>query len=133
MLMILETRDRAVMTDEDAERLVDALRAEVGEALRVVATYDEDGYEAFYVREDAAPRVRDRADAVHEDLVLQGLGRGHLEDLFDAGPLQCSMHRFDELTAFHFATGEFEGLFVSVDSGADVPLASFAGTCKEFL
>ncbi|QLH84890.1 hypothetical protein HZS54_03090 [Halosimplex pelagicum] len=99
----------------------------------MVATYDRDGYNPVYVAPGAEERVRSQADRVHDELVLQGLGRGHLEDLFDAGDLQCSIHRFDDLTAFHFASGEFSGLFVSVDSEADLPLATFSETCKEYV
>jgi hypothetical protein len=40
------------------------------------------------------------------------------------------MHRFDDLTAFHVVGGDRTGLFVGIDSDADVPLASFAETCK---
>jgi hypothetical protein len=121
------------MADADASATVDALKAHAGEALRVVATYDEAGYDALYVRDGLEQRMTAQADAVHDELVLQGLGRGHLEDLFGAGELECSMHRFEELTAFHFAAGEFTGLFVSIDADADVPLATFAETCKAHL
>jgi len=117
----------------DRELLLGELRATAGEALRVVATYDRDGYDPVYVREDVSERLGGRADAVHEELVLQGIGREYLEDLFDAGDLQCSMHRFDELTAFHFVAAEYTGLFVSVDSDAEVSLASFAETCKRYM
>jgi len=65
--------------------------------------------------------------------VLQGVGRGHLESLFRAGDLHCSVHRFDDLTAFHFLDSEYTGLFVSIDSDADVRLASFADTCRDFV
>ncbi|WP_436908774.1 hypothetical protein [Halosimplex marinum] len=121
------------MVIDDADALVAALREVAGDALRVVATYDRDGYDPVYVAPSAEQRVRSQAERVHDELVLQGLGRGHLEDLFDAGDLQCSIHRFDEVTAFHFASGEFSGLFVSVDSEADLPLATFSETCKEHL
>ncbi|MFB6138963.1 MAG: hypothetical protein ABEJ26_00850 [Halosimplex sp.] len=121
------------MVADDEAALTDALRELAGDSLRVVATYDRDGYDPVYVRSDAEDRVRSRGDRVHDELVLQGIGRGHLEDLFDAGDLQCSVHRFDDVTAFHFAAGEFSGLFVSVDSDADLPLATFAETCKGFL
>jgi hypothetical protein len=70
------------------------------------------------------------ADDLHDDLILQGIGRDRLEDVFDAGSLHCSMHRFDDLAAFHFVAGAFSGLFVSVDADADVSLGSFADTCK---
>ncbi|WP_415379187.1 hypothetical protein [Halosimplex sp. TS25] len=121
------------MVAGDKGALVDALRDAVGDDLRLAATYDEDGYEVFYSRPEVEARAEEHADRVHDELVLQGLGRGHLEDLFAAGRLECSIHRFEELTAFHFATGEFTGLFVSVDSEADLPLATFAETCTEFL
>jgi|GEM_PF-473073 len=120
-----------VLTDRDA--LLDALEAQAGDALRVIATYDRAGYDPVYVRDDVAGRLTSRADAVHDELVLQGIGRGHLEDLFGAGDLECSMHRFEEMTAFHFAAGEFTGLFVSLDPDADVPLATFAEACKRYV
>ena len=121
------------MDIDDEDALVAALRELAGDALRVVATYDREGYAPIYVAPWAVERVRSRGEQVHDELVLQGLGRGHLEDLFGAGDLQCSVHRFDDLTAFHFASGEFSGLFVSVDSEADLPLATFSETCKEHL
>ena len=117
----------------DRESLLRELRAAIGDALRVVATYDRNGYDPVYVRENVADRVNERADAVHEELVLQGIGQEYLEDLFGAGDLQCSMHRFDELTAFHFAAAEHTGLFISLDSGADISLASFAEACKRHM
>ncbi|SEW05185.1 hypothetical protein [Halobacterium jilantaiense] len=107
------------------------LRAEAGDALRVVATYDPDGYDLVYCRDDVTERTADRAPAIHDDLVLQGVGREHLESLFEAGDLHCSVHRFDDLTAFHFLASEYTGLFVSVDNDADVRLASFADACRE--
>ncbi|WP_248897868.1 hypothetical protein [Haloplanus halobius] len=121
------------MLVEDREEFVTALREDVDAGLRVVAEYDADGYDAFYVRDDIRPRLPDVAEELHEDLVLQGIGRDRLEDLFSAGPLHCSVHRFEELTAFHFTAGEFTGLFVSVDSDAPIPLNSFASTCKSRL
>jgi len=109
------------------------LREAAGDALRVVATYDTDGYDLAYCRDDVTGRMDDVASDIHDDLVLQGVGREHLESLFDAGRLHCSVHRFDDLTAFHFLDTEYTGLFVSIDSDADVRLASFADTCRESL
>ncbi|MFB6269915.1 MAG: hypothetical protein ABEH83_08235 [Halobacterium sp.] len=109
--------------------LVETLQGHAGDSLRVVAEYDRDGYEIKYARDDVGARLADVAEAVHRDLVLEGISREHLEDLFRAGDLHCTMHRFDEITAFHFPDAEYTGLFVSVDSDADVPLATFADTC----
>jgi hypothetical protein len=109
------------------------LRDEAGDALRVVATYDPDGYDLVYCREDVTERTADVGPDIHDDLVLQGVGRDHLESLFDAGELHCSVHRFDEVTAFHFLANEYTGLFVSIDADADVRLASFADVCREHI
>lgn len=117
------------MLVDDREAFVATLQADVGDNLRAVAEYDADGYDVFYARDDVAARLPKVAEEIHEDLILQGIGRERLEDLFDAGDLHCSMHRFDDLTAFHFVAGRYTGLFVSVDSDADVPLKSFASAC----
>jgi len=120
-----------LVTDPDV--MVAEVQAHVGDALRLVATYDQEGYELVYVRPDAAERAKTQGERVHDELVLQGLGRGHLEDVFGAGDLECSVHRFEDLTAVHFAASEFSGLFVTVDTDADLALASFSETCKNFL
>lgn len=108
--------------------LLDALQDLMGNNLRVVASYDREGYDIVYTRGVLDERVDAYAEAVHDELVLQGIGRDHLEDLFVAGDLHCSMHRFDEMTAVHFPQEEYTGLFVSFDSDANVGLNEFSET-----
>lgn len=110
-----------------------ALQSEAGDALRVVATYDADGYNTVYCRDDLAERLAERAPDIHEDLVLRGVSREHLQSLFGGGRLECCVHHFEDLTAFHFLAEEHTGLFVSVDATADVRLASFTDTCRAHL
>lgn len=119
------------MSGDGVDALVDALHDELGGSLRVVAEYTRDGYDVHHAREDVRERVATLADGVHTDLVLQGVGRDRLEELF-GDDLTCSMHRFEETTAFHFVGdgSDYEGLFVSVDSDADVPLATFTDVCR---
>lgn len=117
----------------DVEGLRRDLQGEVDDALRVIATYSRDGYDPHYVRADVEARVAERGDDIHDDLVLQGIGREGLESLFDAGSLHCSVHRFDEVTVFHFVDEDYTGLFVSLDSDADVNLPRFAERCRERL
>ena len=121
------------MAVEHESGLVDALRDLVGNDLRVVASYDREGYDVVYTRGDVDERVATYADAVHDELVLQGIGRDHLEDLFAAGDLHCFMHRFDAMTAFHFAQAEYRGLFVSIDSDASFDLAEFSETVRAYV
>ena len=49
----------------DRESLLRELRAAIGDALRVVATYDRDGYDPVYVRENVADRVDGVGALVH--------------------------------------------------------------------
>lgn len=113
--------------------LVETLRDAIGDDLRVVAKYDRDGYDIVYSRDGLTGRVDDRAPDIHDELVLQGIGREHLEGLFDAGDLQCSMHRFDDLTAFHFVQNGYTGIFISIDSDASVDLVAFTEMVEAFL
>lgn len=113
--------------------LVEAIEGEVGDSLRAVATYDRDGYTIVHAREGITDRVREYAEDIHTELILQGIGREHLEDLFDAGDLHCSMHRFDGLTAFHFVQAEYTGVFVSIDTDCSMDLHAFAQTVQEQL
>jgi hypothetical protein len=41
------------------------------------------------------------------------------------------MHSFERATCVHYAEGEFSGVFVSVDSGADIDLEEVAAACHE--
>lgn len=113
--------------------LVDALRDTIGDNLRVVAEYDRNGYSVVYIQDEVEDRIADYAEDVHHELVLQGIGREHLEQLFDAGDLHCSMHRFDEMTAFHFIEAEYTGVFVSIDSDCSIDLDEFANVVREYI
>lgn len=39
------------------------------------------------------------------------------------------MHRFERAACVHYAEGEFSGVFVSVDGGADIDLEAVAAAC----
>ena len=118
----------------DPSDLVPDLRDDVGDGLRVVAEYTAEGYDLHYVRDDVRPKVDEmNLDRVHRELVLQGVGREYLEDLFDAGSLQCSVHRFDELTAYHFVRTEKTGGYVSVDTSAPVRMEPLVETVGRHL
>jgi hypothetical protein len=110
---------------------INAIREVGGDAVRVIAEYDDEGYDVRYVRDDVEAKLQEVAEEIHDELVMQGMGKEYLEELFQAGDLHCSVHRFDEVTAFHFSKEEFTGLFVSIDSSSDIPLATFTDTCRD--
>ena len=105
--------------------LVDDLRTEVGEELRAVATYEEAEWEIIYEREDisAKPRIFDK---IHQELILEGM-----EDTFQVGRLNCTMHSFEEALCFHFVRGSMRGVFVSIEPDALLPLEAFVKVCRD--
>lgn len=107
---------------------VPSLRDVAGTSLRAVAAYDRDGLTLLYERDGVAEKET-AIDRIHEELVLQELGREYLEQLFSVGRWHCTMHRFEQATCIHYAEGEFSGVFVSVDSGANVDLERVADAC----
>lgn len=110
--------------------LVDDLQQEVGDNLRAVATYDEAEWDIRYERDDikAKPRIFDK---IHEELILEGMGTKYLEDVFQVGQLNCTMHSFDEALCFHVVRGSMQGVFVSIEPDALLPLDEFVRVCKE--
>ncbi|MFC6757915.1 MULTISPECIES: hypothetical protein [Haloarcula] len=110
--------------------LLEALQREVGDNLRAVATYEEKEWELVYERDDikAKPRIFDK---IHEELILEGMGTEYLEDVFDVGRLDCTMHSFEEAMCFHFVRGSMRGVFISIEPDALLPLGEFVEICTE--
>ncbi|MBX0285145.1 DUF7522 family protein [Haloarcula salinisoli] len=110
--------------------LLEALQNEVGDNLRAVATYEEKEWEIIYEREDieAKPRIFEK---IHRELILEGMGTEYLEEVFGVGDLNCTMHSFEEAMCFHFVRGSLQGVFISIEPDAMVPLEEFVTICKE--
>lgn len=111
--------------------LVQKLQAEAGDALRSVTQYGETDYEMLYLRENV-DRIytSEEIEEIFEDLRLEGWGRETLEDLFNAGHLECSIYGFDQAMMFHFVSNGFEGALVTYDRGAGVDTEEFIQACK---
>jgi len=109
--------------------LVEDLTDEVDDNLRAVATYSETDCDILYERADVRsnPRV---IDTIHEELILEGMGTEYLEAVFDVGRLNCTMHSFEEAMCFHFVRHPLEGVFISIEPDAMVPLQRFVKICK---
>ena len=109
-------------------RLVDRLQDRYGDALRAVATYDQDDYELLYVGTAAAENysATDREE-IHEDVILEELMVPQDEQLFDdMGDIRGKVRVFDEGLVVHFwpASDDETGLFVGFDGSADPRIAT---------
>jgi hypothetical protein len=117
--------------DDPDGSVVDALRDEVGTALRSVSVYDEDDYEVRYLREDVETAYSpEQIEVIAREVRLSGLSKEYLDGLFDAGELECSLYGFEEAMMFHFVESDFDGLFVTVDRGVGVEPDALIETCK---
>jgi len=121
------------MTFRDENALVADLESVAGEGLRSVAVYDEDGYDFLYLRDGLDGRASDLASDIHQNLVLEGIGKEYLEELFEAGELYCTLHEFERMQSYHFVTKQFEGLFVGIDTDAGVESASVRSVVHDHL
>lgn len=123
--------------DWDADppgELVSALREGLGDVLRAVAVYDRDSYTVLHLREDVAARyAAEELEEIFDDLRLEGWGRERLEELFNAGSLDCSVHCFSDAMAVHLVSGEFEGVCVTYDRGAAVDIEDVIEICRTAL
>lgn len=126
--------DRNQLVTMGRESLVDALQDEAGDALRSVTYYDEESYEMLFLRDDVdAIYSAEELDEVFDDLRLEGWGRERLEDLFNAGDLECSIYGFEDAMMFHFVTNDFKGVFLTYDRAAAVDVEDFIDACKTHL
>ncbi|MFC7135442.1 DUF7522 family protein [Halobaculum litoreum] len=99
------------------DALVADLRAEVGDALRAVGSYDGDTYHVTYLRDDVATALDDDdLDAIRQGAVFDSLERDYYERLFSvAGAFQATVRRFERAVVVEVPTGTGGGVLVSLD------------------
>ena len=122
-----------MMSSPESE-IVGTLRTHVGDKLRVVAEYGPDEYHILYQRDDVEDGYTDEElEQAFQDLILEGMARGHLEGVFRLGAFKCGVITFEEGIVFHFATGEYSGVAVSVDDDAEFEFNSFVADCTSWI
>lgn len=118
----------------EVDTLIDELRDIVGDGLRVVATYEAEEYEIHYVRDDLRDDVGSLdVDRIHRELIMEGISREYLEELFDAGDLGYLALSFEQALALHFAGPGHTGLYVAIEPDAVDPLPALHGCCESFV
>lgn len=101
-----------------------------GDHLRSIATYAQTTYEFQYLREDVRDRYTDADyDQLRETLLMEGLHRPYLSQVFGDQDLDCQVLAFEETTILHFSTDEFRGHVISVDRGGLPELDTLVEAC----
>ncbi len=118
------------------EELVAFMKDVVGKYLRGVLAYDEDGFDAVYVREDV---MRSRADdaSLPEDLPVihdLALTEERLPGEVSAfGRYHATVRVFDDAVLIQLVVGENRGYGISLDPEAARQLDQFVQRCTTFL
>jgi hypothetical protein len=116
------------------KELVDLLREEVGDSLRAVGRYDEEGYDVLFIREDVADEFsQEDIEEIHHDMVLKGLGNQHIESLFNDEALECSIYQFEDSVRLHFVNDDYLGYYVSFDYDGDTNPSRIVDECKDLV
>lgn len=109
------------MSGSKEEVFVEKLKQEIGERLRVVATYDEESYQAFYIREDIDEMYTgEEREEIYRERILEGISKEYREGLYRVGELNSVVEVFDESVIFHFPKDDNTGVHISVDSDMDL-------------
>ena len=122
------------MTSHSAQ-LVERLQSTYDNTLRVVATYDPDGYELHYTSQDVdANYSQSNIDDIYDDVVVQDIAQPFQEDLFsDMGDVRGKLRIFEGGTVAHFWPSEDrKGVFLVFDSSADPSVRSLLELISEF-
>ena len=119
---------------EGYENLLSYLEGELGDRVRAVGTYTEDGYNAIYVRDDVSEEfTRDEIEEIHHEMVLKGLGSQRIEALFNDESLNCSIYQFENIVRLHFVHEDYRGYYVSFDYNPGTNTHKIVERCREIV
>lgn len=105
------------MLSETAERLTEYCVERIGDDLRAVIGYTDDGIVTTYFRDDVTLAVEDLSMATLYNPILAFQRNGWtLTEMFEHfGPPKASMQAYEDKLVFTLPISESDGIFVSVD------------------
>jgi len=118
----------------DHDELVAEMEAELGDALRPVATYESQSYEMHYFREDVeADYTEAELARLYEPVEIEGMGYEHFQKHFHTGNLECAIYGFEPALMVHFPWDPFAGLFVSIDRDVELNPQGVIDSCPSMV
>lgn len=121
-------------TESQSEALTEFLEEYVGDHLRSVIHYDEDGGEILYVRDDVADKYTEKeVEKIVRDVRLEAVEKPHQESLYAHGPLNVTVRSFEDAVEMHFPNDETSGTAVALDGEVFAIHNTFIGQCMEVM
>jgi hypothetical protein len=106
------------MEPRGVRRLTEFAHEKVGDDLRAVVAYDEDGFDPVFLRPDDREQYSmSSIDRIMEDARLEALERPVIADAFadDLGDLTSHVKVFDQIIQVNVTLSEAEGVVVAMD------------------
>ncbi|MFB6077386.1 MAG: hypothetical protein ABEJ80_00230 [Halarchaeum sp.] len=109
------------------------LRERAGDAYRSAFRYDDDGWEAIYVRDDVRTRALERGASRAYEQIQQRQSLFPDDSLPMLGATQATTEVHENAIVMHFPESETSGTVVSLDRSAAQQLTGFVLACQERL
>lgn len=121
--------------DPDPQQAVLAyVTEEVGDHLRAVDYFDRDTHENLYIRDDVSALYTDREfEQMRFERVSNLLNVGFFEELYSVGEFRYSIRRFDRAVLLYLPLGEANGMVVSIDVDAAIPVGTVGDHCADLV
>ncbi|MDY7082266.1 MAG: hypothetical protein SXQ77_07665, partial [Halobacteria archaeon] len=117
---------------DSRDSFAEFIKEKAGDSLRALAFYDFDSYEIAYIREDVRKKYpEDTTDQIHREHVLNNLNKEYFEDLFEAGNLGGTLHRFENAVIVRVIQEEGESVFISLDRENELNVVKVMDECIE--
>lgn len=108
------------MAVQRVKRLTEFLQEEVGDQLRSVIAYSEEGYNIVFLRDDLQGVYTDEdLDQIMESSRLEAFERPLILDSYadDHGGLTCQVKCFEHAVEVNIILTEFAGIAIGMDGG----------------
>lgn len=96
--------------------LVEDLRGDLGEGVRMVLVYGETEYDHAYLRDDIDDEYTEAdLEGLRREIIVFGLGKERIGDVTHVGELRHIIYDTEDAFSIQIPLGKHEGVFVSVD------------------
>ena len=114
--------------------LVDELRDDIGDGVRMVLVYGETEYDHAYLRDDIDDEYTETdLEGLRREIIVFGLGKERIGDVTHVGELRHVIYDTEDAFSIQVPLGKHEGVFVSVDDEQGDDLFDVIETTRQWI